>query len=68
MGGKRGKYAYVERDDGWFVRIRVIKTRSDDDPDKYVPTGFKTRKPPLTYQIIREDDLPEEARKRIKEV
>ncbi|MET1101776.1 MAG: DUF5622 domain-containing protein [Pyrodictiaceae archaeon] len=60
MGGKHGKYAYVLREDGWYVKVRLLKSRSDDSPDKYVIVGFKTRKAPETYPIIRLEDLPEE--------
>ncbi len=60
MGGKHGKYAYVQRSDGWYVRIRVIKSRAEDDPERYVILGPKVREPPITYQVIREEELPEE--------
>lgn len=62
MGGKTGKYVYVKRRDGWYVKVRVFKGKSDDDPDKYLPVGFKTKRPPHTYEILDEEELPEEAR------
>ncbi len=63
MGGKHGKYAYVRRSDGWYVKVRVFKNRADDDPEKYLIVGPKVRDPPLTFQVIDENDLPEESRK-----
>jgi hypothetical protein len=62
MGGKHGKYVYVRRRDGWYVKVRVFKGRSDDDPSKYLVVGPKVREPPFTFQVFSEDELPEEAR------
>ena len=31
MGGKHGKYVYVERGDGWYVKVRVLKSRDISD-------------------------------------
>ena len=65
MGGKHGKYVYVERRDGWFVKIRVFKNRGEGDPDAYLIVGPKTRNPPLTYGLLHEDELPEEVREKL---
>ena len=62
------KYVYVRRSDGWYVKVRVLSSRSDDDPEKYIPTGFKTKKPPITYTIIPEEELPDEARSKLYEI
>lgn len=59
MGGKHGKYIYVERKDGWYIKVRVLKSRDPSDPDKYVVVGPKVKNPPYTYKIMKEDDLPE---------
>ena len=59
MGGKHGKYIYVERKDGWYVKVRVLKSRDPSDPDKYVVIGPKVKEPPYTYRIMKEDDLPD---------
>jgi hypothetical protein len=60
MGGKHGKYAYVLRSDGWYVKVRVIKSRAEDDPERYVILGPKVRKAPITMPIIREEEPPDE--------
>lgn len=65
MGGKHGKYVYVARRDGWYVKVRVFKNKSDDDPEKYLPVGPKVREPPFTFQVLGEEDLPEEARAKL---
>ena len=65
MGGKHKKYAYVERKDGWYVKVRVFKNRSDDDPEKYLVVGPKVKEPPITFIVLKEDDLPEEARRQL---
>jgi hypothetical protein len=63
MGGKHGKYVYVKRRDGWYVKVRVLKNREDNDPAKYIVVGPKVREAPYTYKIMEEDELPEEARR-----
>jgi len=60
LGGKHGKYAYVMRRDGWYVKVRVIKSRAEDDPDRYIVVGPKVREAPITYQVLREEELPDE--------
>lgn len=65
MGGKHGKYVYVRRRDGLYVKVRVFKNRDDSDPDKYLVVGPRVKEPPITYKVIDESDLPEEARARL---
>jgi len=65
MGGKHGKYAYVRRSDGWYVKVRVFKNRADDDPEKYLVVGPKVREPPFTFPVLEEDELPEAAREKL---
>ena len=62
MGGKHGKYVYVRRSDGWYVKVRVLKNRDEKDPSRYIVVGPKVREAPLTYEVVDEDQLPEEAR------
>ena len=68
MAGKHGKYAYVERRDGWYVKVRVFKNRPESDPGKYLVVGPKTREAPPTFPVLKEDELPEEVRPRLYEV
>ena len=68
MGGKHGKYAYVDRGDGWYVKVRVLKSRKADDPSRYIVVGPKVRRPPETYPLLKAEELPEEARRRLYEV
>jgi len=63
LAGKHGKYAYVARSDNWYVKVRVLKKRDESDPGRYVVVGFKTRRPPATYPLLKEEELPEEARR-----
>jgi len=67
MGGKHGKYVYVRRRDGWFVKVRVFKSRPEDDPERYLVVGPRVREPPFTFGVLEEDDLPEEVRGRLYE-
>ncbi len=68
MGGKHGKYVYVDRGDGWFVKVRVFKSRDPASPDRYLVLGFKTREPPLTYRVVKAEELPEEIRRLVESV
>ncbi len=68
MGGKHKKYVYVKRRDGWYVKVRVFKNRSDDDPEKYIVIGPKVKDPPFTFDVINEDEVPEVTRPRLYEV
>lgn len=65
MGGKHGKYAYVLRSDGWYVKVRILKSRNEKDPSRYIVVGPKRREPPTTYPVLREDEVPEEVRKQL---
>ena len=65
MGLKHKKYVYVLRDDGWYVKVRVIKSAPEDSIERYMPVGPKTKKPPLTATIIKEEQLPPEARSKL---
>ncbi len=68
MGGKHKKYVYVRRRDGWFVKVRVLKNRSEDNPERYITVGPKVREPPITFEIIREEEIPEGVRDRLYSV
>ncbi|MCE4619364.1 MAG: DUF5622 domain-containing protein [Desulfurococcales archaeon] len=68
MGGKHGKYVYVKRSDGWYVKVRVFKSRAEDDPERYIVVGPKVKEPPFTYEVLDEEELPEEVRERLRDV
>ena len=68
VAGKHGKYAYVERRDGWYVKVRVFKNRDEKSPDRYLVVGPKRRDAPPTFPVLKEEDLPEEVRPRLYEV
>lgn len=71
MGLKHRKYIYVKRNDGWFVKVRVLNIRFGKkieqgdvaDPTRYIVTGFRTKTPPHTAVIINEEALPDDARR-----
>lgn len=68
MALKHKKYVYVKRADGWYVKVRVLKSRSEEDASRYIVVGPKVREPPYTAQIIREEHLPDEVRKQLYEI
>lgn len=73
LGLKHGKYIYVKRSDGWYVKIRVLNIRFKKkkeqgdvlNPSRYVITGYKTSKPPHRAIVINEETLPEETRREL---
>ncbi len=65
LGGKHGKYVYVRRSDGLYVKVRVLKSRDEKDPSRYIVVGPVVKSPPLTYDILSESDLPAEVRERL---
>jgi len=65
---KHGKYAYVKRSDGLYVKVRVFKGRDDNDPLKYIVVGPVVKKAPPRARIINEETLPEPVKKKIYEV
>lgn len=67
MGGKHGKYVYVRRKDGLYVKVRVLKSRDDKDPSRYIPIGPAVKEPPITFKVIDESDVPEEVRSKLYE-
>jgi len=79
MGLKHGKYIYVKRGDGWYVKVRVLNIRFKkkgkskyefdiNDPDKYIVLSVKTKKPPIKAYIVNEEDLPERVRERLSTI
>lgn len=61
MGLKHGKYIYVMRGDGYYVKVRVFKGR-EEGKDRYLVVGPKVKKPPRTAKVLREEQLPDEVR------
>lgn len=77
MGLKHGKYVYVERKDGWFIKVRLLGVRFKkesrqgvdiNDPNRYVILPVKTKNPPYRAIIVREEDLPQSVREKIYSV
>ncbi len=67
MGRKRGKYAYVELGPGRYVKVRVVKSRADDSPAKYLVVSGETARVPDSARVVRLDSLPEPARRSVLE-
>lgn len=68
MAGKHGKYAYVQRRDGWYIKVRVFKNKEESDPAKYLVVGPKRRDAPPTFPLLREEDLPDEVKAKLYEI
>jgi hypothetical protein len=76
VGLKHGKYIYVERGDGYYVKVRVLGVRFKrgsvegdiSDPSRYIIMGFKTKKPPESAIIVSEESLPQAIREKLYSV
>uniref|UniRef100_A0A7J3QE77 Cren protein n=1 Tax=Ignisphaera aggregans TaxID=334771 RepID=A0A7J3QE77_9CREN len=64
MALKHGKYVYIERSDGYYVKARVFKSRNDD-ASKYIIIGPKTHKPPMNALILKEDQIPDNLKEKL---
>lgn len=65
MGLKKGKYVYIKLSNGKYVKVRVIKSKAEDVPERYIPVGPIVKKPPLTAKVIKEEELPENVREHL---
>lgn len=68
MGGKHGKYVYVRREDGWYIKVRVFKNRREDDPSRYIIVGPKRRNPPSSFEVLDASELPEDVQRKLWEI
>ena len=80
MGLKHGKYIYVERSDGWYVKVRVLNIRFKkkgksekysfdiNDPTRYVVLSVKVKNPPHKAIIVKEEDLPEPVKSMVRNI
>lgn len=74
MGLKHKKYIYVKRNDGWYVKVRVLNIRFGPkieqqadigDPSRYIVISSKTKNPPRKAVIVGEEALPEGLRNQL---
>ncbi|MCD6428791.1 MAG: DUF5622 domain-containing protein, partial [Desulfurococcales archaeon] len=52
MGLKKGKYVYVKVNDKAYVKVRVLKSKSEENPERYVVVGPVVKEPPWTAKVI----------------
>ncbi|MCX8195598.1 MAG: DUF5622 domain-containing protein [Acidilobaceae archaeon] len=68
MGGKHGKYAYVRRKDGMYVKLRLLKSRDEKEAERYIVIGPVRKTAPFGFEVLNEEDLPEQARAELYKV
>ncbi len=61
---KHGKYIYVDLGNK-YLKVRVLKSRDENSPDRYVLTSFITKYKPRNAEIVKLDNLPIEVRDKI---
>jgi len=67
MGLKKGKYVYVELSPGRYVKVRVVKSRAEDSPRRYVPVSGVSSYVPPTAEVLKLESIPEQARRALLE-
>jgi hypothetical protein len=60
MGLKKGKYVYVELGKDKYVKVRVLKSRAVDNPQRYIPLNIAVKKPPKNATIVKASEIPTE--------
>ncbi len=67
MGLKKGKYVYVRISNKVYVKVRVLKSRSEENPERYIVVGPIVKEPPWTAKVIDVETLPDEVASKIRE-
>ncbi|MEM0373165.1 MAG: DUF5622 domain-containing protein [Sulfolobaceae archaeon] len=66
MGLKHGKYAYVKVKDNLFVKVRVLKSRDENSPDRYIILNvFHKKIPSRRAEVIELEKLPIEIKDKL---
>lgn len=63
---KKGKYIYVEIDEGKYLKVRVLKSKARDDASRYIPLGVIVSKPSRSASVIKLSELPSDVINKIK--
>ncbi|EZQ06800.1 MULTISPECIES: DUF5622 domain-containing protein [Acidianus] len=61
---KHGKYIYVNVGNGYYIKVRILKKRDENSPDRYIPI-FRTSRRVRKAKVVKLDDLPVEVRDRL---
>jgi len=67
VGLKKGKYVYVRINDKTYVKVRVLKSKSEENPERYIVVGPIVKEPPWTARVIDLETLPDEVASKIRE-
>jgi len=66
MGLKHGKYVYVKVKDNLFVKLRVLKSREENSPDRYIILNvIQKRVPSRKARVIEIEKLPIEVKDKL---
>ena len=67
MGLKKGKYVYVKIGNNAYVKVRVLKSKSEENPERYIVVGPIVKEPPWTAKVIDLETLPDDVASKIRE-
>ncbi|WP_338604843.1 DUF5622 domain-containing protein [Sulfolobus tengchongensis] len=62
---KHGKYVYVDLGNGKYIKVRVLKARDENSPERYILTSSINKKKPKDAITIKLDNLPVEVKDKL---
>jgi len=65
MSLKQKKYVYVDTGKGKYVKVRVLKNRDENSPDRYIVLDIISNHKFRKANIVKIDDIPLEVRDKI---
>ena len=65
MGLKHKKYAYVKLGEGKYVKVRLLKNKAENLPERYIVVGPVVNKPPIRALVLDINELPGEVAEKI---
>ena len=68
MALKHEKYVYVELGKSRYAKVRVLKNRDENSPERYIVLNKLVPKKSRHVKVLKTDDLPLEVREKLKAI
>ncbi|BCS94248.1 hypothetical protein L3N51_01107 [Metallosphaera sp. J1] len=66
MALKHEKYVYVEVGKSRYAKLRVLKNKDENSPERYIVLNSLVAKKSRDAKVLKMDDLPLEVREKLK--
>lgn len=68
MALKHEKYAFIDLGNGKLIKVRILKSKEENSPDRYqiMPGKIFKKKPSRNALILKLDQAPVEVRDKLK--